>query len=148
MENSLGNRRSTKINWKGWPETCSLLAENPWLATARLGDDGPEGMSRTLLHVVTDWPGHFPNGAATVVATLGLADCVEEYFAATMGLPSWFGVVAAAGRRGPPEDAVNEPIGLPSGLLPEPVVMPALRIASALAHMAADLGEWWPVGAG
>jgi uncharacterized protein len=40
-----------------------LLAENPWLATARLGDDDPEGMSRTLLHVVTDWPGHFPNGA-------------------------------------------------------------------------------------
>jgi hypothetical protein len=27
-----------------------LLAENPWLATARLGDNGPEGMSRTLLH--------------------------------------------------------------------------------------------------
>jgi len=44
-----------------------LLVENPWLATARLGDDGPEGMSRTLLHVVTDWPGHFPNGAATAV---------------------------------------------------------------------------------
>src|SRR5438105_15560381 len=43
-----------------------LLAENPWLPTARLGDDDPEGMSRTLLHVVTDWPGHFPNGAATV----------------------------------------------------------------------------------
>jgi hypothetical protein len=43
-----------------------LLAEHPWLATARLGDDEPGGMSRTLLHVVTDWPGHFPNGAATV----------------------------------------------------------------------------------
>lgn len=42
------------------------MNENPWLATARLGDDEPEGMSRTLLHVVTDWPGHFPNGAATV----------------------------------------------------------------------------------
>jgi hypothetical protein len=43
-----------------------LLAEHPWLATARLGDDDPAGMSRTLLHVATDWPGHFSNGAATV----------------------------------------------------------------------------------
>ena len=43
-----------------------LLAEHPGLATARLGDDDPGGMSRTLLHVVTDWPGHFPNGATTV----------------------------------------------------------------------------------
>ncbi len=43
-----------------------LLRENPGLATARLGDDDPEGMSRTLLHVATDWPGHFLNGAATV----------------------------------------------------------------------------------
>jgi uncharacterized protein len=43
-----------------------LLGEHPELATARLGDDDPDGMSRTLLHVATDWPGHFPNGAATV----------------------------------------------------------------------------------
>jgi hypothetical protein len=43
-----------------------LLCENPSLATARLGDDDPGGMSRTLLHVATDWPGHFANGAATV----------------------------------------------------------------------------------
>jgi ankyrin repeat protein len=43
-----------------------LLDENPALSRARLGDDDPEGMSRTLLHVATDWPGHFPNGAATV----------------------------------------------------------------------------------
>lgn len=41
-----------------------LLSDHPDLATVRLGDDG--GMSRTLLHVVTDWPGHFPNGAASV----------------------------------------------------------------------------------
>ena len=50
-----------------------LLSENPSLATARIGETGnrPEasGVSRTLLHVATDWPGHFPNGAATV-ATL------------------------------------------------------------------------------
>jgi uncharacterized protein len=43
-----------------------LLAEHPGLATARIGDDDPAGTSRTLLHVATDWPGHFPNGAATV----------------------------------------------------------------------------------
>jgi len=48
-----------------------LLDENPGLATVRIG--GPAtcresgGVApRTLLHVATDWPGHFPNGAATV----------------------------------------------------------------------------------
>ena len=43
-----------------------LLAEHPGLATARLGDGRPGGMTRTLLHVATDWPGHFPDGPATV----------------------------------------------------------------------------------
>jgi ankyrin repeat protein len=43
-----------------------LLATHPGLATARLGDDRPGAMTRTLLHVATDWPGHFPNGPATV----------------------------------------------------------------------------------
>ena len=48
-----------------------LLGEHPDLATARLirrnsrsGDD----VSHTLLHVATDWPGHFPNGTRTVAA--------------------------------------------------------------------------------
>jgi ankyrin repeat protein len=36
-----------------------LLKENPGLATARIGP-------RTLLHIATDYPGHFPNGPATV----------------------------------------------------------------------------------
>lgn len=54
------------------PSLNQLLDENPGLATARIigRDNNNEGkscgMSRTLLHVVTDWPGHFPNGAATV----------------------------------------------------------------------------------
>lgn len=46
-----------------------LLCENSSLATSRLGDDDADGMSRSLLHVATDWPGHFPNGPA-VVSTL------------------------------------------------------------------------------
>ena len=41
-----------------------LLSDHPELVTAGLGNEG--GMTRTLLHIVTDWPGHFPNGAATV----------------------------------------------------------------------------------
>lgn len=54
------------------PSLKRLLEENPGLATARMigrdnnNDDNSCGMSRTLLHVVTDWPGHFPNGAAAV----------------------------------------------------------------------------------
>lgn len=36
-----------------------LLAENPDLASARFGGSGG---TRTALHVVTDWPGYFPNG--------------------------------------------------------------------------------------
>jgi hypothetical protein len=41
-----------------------LLSENPSLATARIR------WSRTLLHVATDWPGNFPNSAATIVAVI------------------------------------------------------------------------------
>jgi len=41
-----------------------LLSGNPGLAAARIGN------TRTLLHVAADWPGHFPNGAATVAALI------------------------------------------------------------------------------
>lgn len=43
------------------------LRDTPDLAGARIVDD--RGMSRTLLHIVADWPGHFPNGPS-IVATL------------------------------------------------------------------------------
>jgi len=41
-----------------------LLCEDPNLAAARVVDG--RGVSRTLLHIVADWPGHFPNGPRTV----------------------------------------------------------------------------------
>lgn len=61
-----------------------LLAENPDLATARIGE--PKGqhdraMSRALLHVATDWPGHFPNGAAIVKALVEAGADVNARFA-------------------------------------------------------------------
>ncbi len=57
-----------------------LLAEHPDLATTRLGDDDADGMSRTLLHVATDWPGHFPRAAATVSALVEAGADVNARF--------------------------------------------------------------------
>lgn len=51
-----------------------LLRENPSLATARIGG------TRTLLHVATDWPGHFPNGAPTVAALIAHGAEVNAHF--------------------------------------------------------------------
>jgi ankyrin repeat protein len=41
-----------------------LLADHPALATARIIDR--KGSDRTLLHVATDWPGHFPGVVETI----------------------------------------------------------------------------------
>jgi ankyrin repeat protein len=57
-----------------------LLREHPGLATARLGDDDADGMSRTLLHVATDWPGHFPNVGATIAALIDAGADVNARF--------------------------------------------------------------------
>jgi len=51
-----------------------LLSENPRLATTRIGN------TRTLLHVAADWPGHFPNGAATVAALIARGADVNARF--------------------------------------------------------------------
>jgi ankyrin repeat protein len=56
-----------------------LLDEHPGLATARIGDR-PGGTTRSLLHVVTDWPGHFPGGPATVAALVAAGAEVDARF--------------------------------------------------------------------
>jgi uncharacterized protein len=43
-----------------------LLTEISGLATAEIVD--AHGVARSLLHIATDWPGHFPNGAKTIAA--------------------------------------------------------------------------------
>ena len=54
-----------------------LLADHPGLATARIG--GTDG-TRSLLHVATDWPGHFPRGAATIAALVEAGAEVDARF--------------------------------------------------------------------
>jgi ankyrin repeat protein len=58
-----------------------LLSENPGLAQARISNPQDcSGATRTLLHVATDWPGHFPNGAATVRALVAAGADVNARF--------------------------------------------------------------------
>jgi ankyrin repeat protein len=60
----------------------TLLDQHPELATAALGgnDSGDPTMTRTLLHVVTDWPGHFPNGPEIVAALVDAGADVNARF--------------------------------------------------------------------
>jgi uncharacterized protein len=62
-DNSAAARAINAIHQGNLALLEQLLGQNPGLATARV--DG----KRTLLHVVTDWPGHYPNSDASV-ATL------------------------------------------------------------------------------
>jgi hypothetical protein len=60
----------------------TLLEQHPELATAALGgnDSGDPAMTRTLLHVVTDWPGHFPNGPEIVAILVDAGADVNARF--------------------------------------------------------------------
>jgi uncharacterized protein len=58
-----------------------LLHQHPGLAAARLTSGAEGGVSRTLLHVATDWPGHFPHGPATVTALIEAGADVDARFA-------------------------------------------------------------------
>ncbi|HEX5086143.1 MAG TPA: ankyrin repeat domain-containing protein [Blastocatellia bacterium] len=59
-------------------ELDRLLGDNPGLASARIVD--AQEVSRTLLHIATDWPGHFPNVAKTITALAAAGSDVNAKF--------------------------------------------------------------------
>lgn len=110
----------------------SLLADNPSLATARLGDDDPQGMSRTLLHVVTDWPGHFPHGAATVVTLVKAGADVNARFRGPFYCRSgsWSGVLVGSTTLG------GAKFGAPATIQPDVPSLPVHNGVVILAEQA------------
>jgi hypothetical protein len=58
------------------------LMANPALATARIGAASGTACTdkRSLLHIATDWPGHFPNAGATVRALVAAGADVNAPF--------------------------------------------------------------------
>jgi hypothetical protein len=70
----------TSIQTGDVPTLKRLLAEHPDLATARIDSHDRCAQSRTLLHVATDWPGHYPNGPAVVTALVQTGADVNAQF--------------------------------------------------------------------
>jgi ankyrin repeat protein len=64
LDNPTHEAAITAIHTGDLPALRQLLAEQPGIASIRL----PPHEGRTLLHIATDWPGHYPNVAATIAA--------------------------------------------------------------------------------
>ena len=71
MDPELARRATEAIRTGDVASLQQLLREDPGLAGART--DG----SRTLLHVVTDWPGHLPHTAGTIAALVAAGADVD-----------------------------------------------------------------------
>ncbi|MEU6678669.1 ankyrin repeat domain-containing protein [Streptomyces sp. NPDC046925] len=50
------------------PALRQLLADHPALATGAISQDGPAAGRRSLLHIATDWPGHYPRAEEVIAA--------------------------------------------------------------------------------
>ena len=66
IDNPVHEAGITAIHTGDLPALQGLLAEHPAFASTRL----PRQQGRTLLHVATDWPGHYPNVAAVIAALI------------------------------------------------------------------------------
>ena len=126
-----------------------LLDTHPGLATARIGSDGPDGATRSLLHVATDWPGHVPGGPATVALLVSGGGRPTAGRDAALGGPVGDGQRRARLRHGP----VDRPrLGARLAVLveagpPEPLSSstPPTCSASALPCAAGSAGcTTWP----
>jgi len=73
-DNSAAARAINAIHQGNLALLEQLLSQNPGLATARV--DG----KRTLLHVATDWPGHYPNSDASVATLIAHGAEVNAQF--------------------------------------------------------------------
>jgi hypothetical protein len=78
-DDPLARRVTDAIRSGGAASLERLLREHPTLATARIGDP-EEAQSRTLLHALTDWPGHAPEAAAKVAALVAAGADVNARF--------------------------------------------------------------------
>jgi uncharacterized protein len=75
----LAREVTAAIRTGGAEALVALLGEHPTLARARIGD--PQcGPSRTLLHLVTDWPGHVPEAGAKIRALAAAGAEVDARF--------------------------------------------------------------------
>ncbi|WP_042137379.1 ankyrin repeat domain-containing protein [Paenibacillus sp. FSL P4-0081] len=74
---SLGISVITAIHSGDIPLLKLLLEENPGLAASRIVRNGE---LRSMLHIATDWPGHFPNNTVTIALLIDAGAEVNARF--------------------------------------------------------------------
>ncbi|MGV9881684.1 ankyrin repeat domain-containing protein [Streptomyces sp. NPDC003006] len=62
------------------PALQELLDADPGLASAGIRQDGEAAGTRSLLHIATDWPGHFPAGPEVIAALVAAGADPDAHF--------------------------------------------------------------------